>query len=166
MKLIGPERYKLRFDSKRFNVISPDGSNNFSGLATSRLPKLYVVCVEGKAVYVGITKQSMRSRLTYGFTAVGRGGYHGYAWRHRFNEAVLDVWCQETASKDGMLDIETIEAEVVFLARCAGQWPLCQTEIHFHHSEKVHRDIAAAVWRALTEKVSYSQPGSKGNQIR
>jgi hypothetical protein len=56
-------------------------------------------------------------------------------------------------SESGMLDIETVEAEVVFLARSAGQWPLCQTEIHFHRSEEVHRDIAAAVWRTVTGQV-------------
>jgi hypothetical protein len=43
------------------------------------------------------------------------------------------------------LDIETVEAEVVFLIRSAGQWPLHQTEIHFHLSTQVHRDIAATV---------------------
>jgi phospholipase/lecithinase/hemolysin len=43
------------------------------------------------------------------------------------------------------LDIETVEAEVVFLIRCAGQWPQYQTEIHFHPSTAVHRDIAASI---------------------
>jgi hypothetical protein len=149
MKLIGPESYKLSFDSKTFKVTNRDGANKFYGFATSKLPKLYLVSVNGKPVYVGITKQRMRNRLVYGFTAVGRGGYHGYAWRHRFTEATLDIWSQEGTPKNGMLDIETVEAEVVFLVRCAGQWPLCQTEIHFHPSRKVHRDIAATVWRSV-----------------
>ena len=160
MKLIGPERYKLSFDSKTFKVTSRERANKFYGLATSKLPKLYVVSVNGKPVYVGITKQRMRSRLVYGFAAVGRGGYYGYAWRHKFKEAVLDVWCQERTSKNGMLNIETVEAEVVFLARRAGQWPLCQTEIHFHPSRKVHRVIAAAVWRKATGKVALSVLGA------
>jgi hypothetical protein len=68
-----------------------------------------------------------------------------------FTEATLDVWSQEDALENGMLDIETVEAEVVFLARRVGQWPACQTEIHFHPSTCVHRDIAADVWRKVTE---------------
>jgi hypothetical protein len=57
----------------------------------------------------------------------------------------MDVWCHEDASSEGTLDIETVEAEVVFLIRGAGQWPLHQTEIHFHTSTQVHRDAAAKV---------------------
>jgi hypothetical protein len=150
MKLIGPERYKLSFDSKTFKVYSREGKNKFCGLANSKFPKLYVVSVDGEPIYVGITKQRMQTRLVYGFTAVGRGGYHGYAWRHKLKEADIDVWCQEEPSKNGMVDIETVEAEVVFLVRRAGQWPLCQTEIHFHPSDREHRDIAAAVWCTVT----------------
>jgi hypothetical protein len=149
MKLIGPERYNLSFDSKAFKVTCPNRTNGFSKQASSKLPKLYVVSVSGEVVYVGVTKQSMRSRLVLGFTANGRGGYHGYAWRHQFKEATLDIWCQDGPSDNGLLDIETIEAEVVFLARCGGQWPRCQTEIHFHPSDQMHRDIAASVWRTL-----------------
>jgi len=151
MRLVGPVRYRLSFDTKTFEVTCPKGTAKFSGQATSKLPKLYVVSVGGRPVYVGITKQSMRNRLRFGFTAVGKGGYHGYAWRNQFTEATLDVWFQEDALENGMLDIETVEAEVVFLARCAGQWPSCQTEIHFHPSTHVHRDIAADVWRKVTE---------------
>jgi len=151
MKLAGPVRYKLSFDAKTFTVKCPQGTAKFSGLATSKLPKLYVVSVDGRPVYVGITKQSIRSRLRFGFAAVGKGGYHGYAWRKQFTEATLDVWFQEDALENGMLDIETVEAEVVFLARCAGQWPACQTEIHFHPSTDMHREIAADVWRKVIE---------------
>ncbi len=44
-----------------------------------------------------------------------------------------------------MLDIETVEAEVVYRIRHAGQWPQYQTEIHFHESKRVHRDVAASI---------------------
>lgn len=44
-----------------------------------------------------------------------------------------------------MLDVETIEAEIVFMIREMGQWPLYQTEIHFHPSNSDHRDIAKAI---------------------
>ena len=44
----------------------------------------------------------------------------------------------------------TVEAEVVFLIRSAGQWPLHQTEIHFHPSTQIHRDAAASVMAHYT----------------
>jgi hypothetical protein len=47
--------------------------------------------------------------------------------------------------KNPCLDIETIEAEVVFLIRAAGQWPTHQTEIHFHESNEEHRAIAHSI---------------------
>jgi hypothetical protein len=75
-------------------------------------------------IYVGFTKRPMRDRLRSGWTAKGETGYYGYPWRHRLTEANLDVWCHEDAPDDkASADIETVEAEVVFLVRCAGQWP-------------------------------------------
>jgi|SRR5712671_4006272 len=151
MKFIGPERYKLSFDQKTYTVACSKGTPNFSRLMCSKVPKLYIVSVGGKPVYVGITKQAMRTRLRFGFTAVGRGGYHGYAWRKLYREATLDVWVQDDPTAKAMLDIETVEAEVVFLARCAGQWPECQTEIHFHPSLPAHRQAADKIWRVVNE---------------
>jgi hypothetical protein len=146
MKVVGPERYKLSFDAKNFTVSCSKGTAKFSGLATSKLPKLYIVTIDERPIYVGVTKQSMRTRLRFGWKAVGKGGYYGYSWRRRFTEAGLDVWSHEDAPVDNpLLDIETVEAEVVFLIRCAGQWPLWQTEIHFHASAQAHRDVAAAI---------------------
>ncbi|WP_208456081.1 hypothetical protein [Burkholderia ubonensis] len=43
------------------------------------------------------------------------------------------------------MDIETIEAEVVYLVRQAGQWPKFQTEIHFHPSSADHRQWASTI---------------------
>jgi hypothetical protein len=124
MKIAGPERYKLCFDTEKFVVTCSRGTPKFSGLATRKLPKLYVVSLEAKVIYVGITRQPMRTRFRGGFTASGKNGYHGYAWRHAFTQAVLDIWCHEDAPpQNSDRDIETIEAEVVFLARLAGQWP-------------------------------------------
>jgi hypothetical protein len=151
MKISGPERYKLLFDAERFAVVCSKGTSKFSGLATSRRPKLYIVSVNNQPIYVGITRQSMRTRFRLGFNATGENGYHGYAWRHRFKEATLDIWSHEDAPRENTdRDIETVEAEVVFLARLAGQWPEGQTEIHFHPSTEEHREIAAAIWRAVT----------------
>jgi hypothetical protein len=107
------------------------------------------VAVEACVVYVGITRQSMNSRLRYGFSAKGENGYHGYAWRHKRTQATLYVWA---AQEDGssLLDVETIEAEVVFLARhLTGTWPPCQTEIHFHQASDAHKAAAVAIWKAI-----------------
>jgi hypothetical protein len=154
MRIIGPERYALSFDPEEFTVSCSKGTAKFSGLATSRLPKLYIVSVDGQLIYVGITRQSMRTRFRMGFNAKGENGYHGYAWRHKFTEAALDIWCHDDApTEHPERDIETVEAEVVFLARLAGQWPAGQTEIHFHPSNEKHREIAAAIWRTVTASV-------------
>jgi hypothetical protein len=53
------------------------------------------------------------------------------AWRNQYREAT-DIAAHVDTTDGGMLDFETVEAEVVFLVRCSCQWPECQTEIHFH----------------------------------
>lgn len=151
MKLMGPERYELSFDSEKDNrcvVRCPKGTSRFSGLAAQKVAKLYVVSRENWPIYVGVTGQKMGTRLRLGFTANGETGYHGYAWRKLFKDAVLDVWSPVPST--GPLttrDAETIEAEIVFLVRQTGQWPLFQTEIHFHESNADHRRIAAEITR-------------------
>jgi hypothetical protein len=58
-------------------------------------------------------------------------------------EASLHVWYHENAAGDVLnLEAETVEAEVVYLVRAAGQWPEFQTEIHFHPSNEEHRTLA------------------------
>lgn len=142
----GPDRYKLTFDAESFAVLCAKGTAKFSGIATSKKPKLYIASVNEKPVYVGVTQQSIRNRLRFGWKAAGAGGYYGYAWRHRLTEVNLDIWCHDDPPTENPLrDIETVEAEVVFLIRCAGQWPEYQTEIHFHPSKAVHRKVAASI---------------------
>jgi hypothetical protein len=142
--LTGPNRYELTLTPSTYKV-----DRQFSGLATRKIPKLYVVVAEGRVVYVGITRQTMSSRLRYGFTATGNHGYHGYAWPHKHTQASLYVWAAHEDAGSSLLDVETIEAEVVLLVRQkTRQWPSCQTEIHFHPSSQVHRK-AAAVWKAI-----------------
>jgi hypothetical protein len=146
MNMLGPDRFALTFDSRKFIVRCPKNTDRFSGFATSNLPKLYIASVDDWPIYVGITKQSMRSRLRLGWNADGENGYHGYAWRHHHQQAALDIWCQtDPPAVKPTLDIETVEAEVVFLIRSAGQWPAFQTEIHFHQSSEVHRAAAARI---------------------
>lgn len=151
MRITGPERYKLTFDATAFKVTCAKGTPKFSGISTSNKPKLYIASVDEKPIYVGVTKQSIRNRLRFGWNAIGEGGYYGYAWRHRLTEAFLDIWCHDDAPDENPgLDIETVEAEVVFLIRCAGQWPMFQTEIHFHPSTQIHRDTAARILSRYT----------------
>jgi hypothetical protein len=152
MELTGPVRYRLSIlpssGGGSFHITDGNGKPSFTGLATSSLPKLYVVTASGEQapIYVGITRQSMRSRLRFGWTANGQSGYYGYRWRHRYEEVALDLWCDVSPPEDNpMLDVETVEAEVVFLIRQMGQWPLHQTEIHFHPSNSNHRETARAI---------------------
>jgi hypothetical protein len=141
MRVSVPERYKLTFSAEALTE-----PLRFSGIACSKKPKLYVVSVNEEPIYVGITKRRIQARLADGWSAKGNHGYYGYAWRHDFLEANLDVWCHEDApAENAVLDMETVEAEVVFLIRRAGQWPRYQTEIHFHPSEEVHRQVAASI---------------------
>jgi hypothetical protein len=150
MNLEGPDRYYLTFDASTGDactVRSHLTGGRFSGLAVLRVPKVYVVVRDHWPIYVGTTVQRMGTRLRYGFTARGEGGYHGYEWRKQFKDAVLDVWCPRAEEGECQpLDAETIEAELVFLIRQAGQWPLFQTEIHFHESSQAHRAVASRIF--------------------
>lgn len=151
MRITGPERYRLTFDATTFLVTCQEGTSRFSGIAASRKPKLYIASVDGRPIYVGVTRQPLRKRLRFGWSAAGESGYYGYAWRHALTEAALDVWCHESApAENPSLDIETVEAEVVFLIRSAGQWPMYQTEIHFHPSTEMHQEIAAKIMSHYT----------------
>ena len=49
-----------------FTVLCAKGTDKFSGLAMLKLPKLYVVSINEKPIYVGLTKQVIRSRLRFG----------------------------------------------------------------------------------------------------
>lgn len=138
MKITGPERYKLIFDANKCDT-------RFSGIANTKLPKLYVVVANGELLYVGVTKRTMRARLYSGWNANGKNGYHGYAWRRTHSQVDLYIWCHEDAPGGSTLDLETIEAEVAYLTRSAGQWPRGQTEIHFHPSGNEHRELAVRI---------------------
>jgi hypothetical protein len=130
-----------------FSIVCPKGTAKFSGRAASGdLPKIYIVSVDGCPIYVGVTRRAVRSRLRDGFTAQGAHGYYGYQWRHELTEANLDLWYHVNPRSEALLlDVETVEAEIVFLIRAAGQWPKYQTEIHFHPSTEVHRHVAASI---------------------
>ena len=53
-------------------------------------------------------------------------------------------WCMLHPSWQQVSPLSRVTTlKVVFLIRCRGQWPRYQTEIHFHQSSAVHRDLAA-----------------------
>jgi hypothetical protein len=142
----GPESFGLALDSAQFQVTQPHGGRTFLGRATSRMPKLYVVASGGQIVYVGVTRQPLRTRLRLGWAADGRTGYYGYQWRHKLTKVSVHVWYHENAGGDQLnLEAETVEAEVVYLVRAGGQWPEFQTEIHFHPSSEEHRMLASRI---------------------
>ncbi|MCH8920443.1 MAG: hypothetical protein IIA23_07025 [Chloroflexi bacterium] len=156
MQLEGPDSFRITIlptgDPKRFAIADATGAVKFSGKATSPSPKLYVVSANKRPIYVGITKQRMRQRLRLGWTATGESGYHGYQWRHHYNAVGLDIWYQVgRGAVDSMHDLETVEAEVVFLIRQHDQWPAFQTEIHFHESTPEHRALAEMIWSYYRE---------------
>ena len=147
LKIVGPERYDMSISPDGYIVRCGKGTNKFSGLATRLIPKLYVISVDEWPIYVGITSRRMSERLNFGWRAKGEHGYHGYRWRHSISDAKVDIWAQEEPARvmGEILGIEIIEAEVVFLIRQMGQWPMYQTEIHFHQSSDDHRKWAAAI---------------------
>ena len=69
VKLSGPDRYVLTITPTSFAVECAQGTPRFSGIATSRKPKLYIVSVDNSPTYVGITKQPLRNRLRFGWSA-------------------------------------------------------------------------------------------------
>lgn len=109
----------------------------------SGIQKLYVV-KDGKDIcYVGITSQSMSSRLRIGFIDDGHYGYHGYKWKDKLKQAELLVWTFPDLAKDA---VEAIEAELVYYIReKTGSWPKYQMEIHFHAASADERQTARLI---------------------
>ena len=146
MELTGPDSFKMTFDAERFDIRRPNGDDKVRGRAAKDGFKLYVFSIARDPIYVGVTKQALRTRLRLGWTADGESGYHGYAFRRSVKAADLNVWyLNGQAGSNAAIDAETIEAEVVFLLRSRGQWPRFQTEIHFHLSGESHRELAAKI---------------------
>lgn len=146
MKLSGPEIFPIKVSPERCQVTYPDRARTFNGRATSAVPKLYVVVTTDGIEYVGVTKQTLSSRIRLGWTATGDSGYQGYQWRHHLTDAKLLVWYHEDSVDRSNRDLETIEAEIAFLVRQSGQWPRGQTEIHFYPSSAEHREHARQIY--------------------
>lgn len=125
--------------------------NKFRAPVTTKgLPKIYIITKKKKIVYVGVTKQSLRSRLKQGENPRAGNGYHGYKWLNQKGEYNLCVYTFKRSNK--IIDIETIEAELVYKVRkMYGQWPEFQTEIHFHKSNKNHRYITDKIFEQISK---------------
>lgn len=151
MRLDGPDEYQVTIQDRTAKVTSMDGAAHFTAPATAKgKPKLYVASKSGRLLYVGVTTRSMSTRLHGGLTADGSHGYHGYSWGRENHRICLQIWYLNGHDAT-TADLETIEAETVFLYRQqSGQWPEAQTEIHFHPSNDRHRKCAKQIVDALT----------------
>jgi len=150
MKLNGPDEYQMTITDRSASVRAKDGTPHFVSPATAKKkPKLYVASKDGALLYVGVTTQPMSVRLRGGLTADGTHGYHGYSWGKKNQSIRLHIWYLD-GDNATPTDLETIEAETVFLYRQqSGQWPGAQTEIHFHQSGAQHRACAKQIIDAL-----------------
>lgn len=150
MKLRSPQAYSLQIrDDGSYQLFSDGVACRFSKPASAvKHPKLYTLAADGKLLYVGIASQSMSSRLSFGFRANGKGGYHGYKWKTLRHRLALGVWTADRVDKPVTLrDLETVEAEVAFFCRQrSGQWPAFQNEIHFFPSFDYHRQAAEDIY--------------------
>jgi hypothetical protein len=136
--------YKLNKSLSGFLPVEVNGEKieHFISPDTKPVPKLYVVKNNRDICYVGITSQSISSRLRIGFIDNGHYGYHGYKWKDKIDQADLLIW-----AFDKGINIEAIEAELVFFIReKTGKWPKYQMEIHFHHEvTEIERQIARSI---------------------
>jgi len=149
------QKYKIKIDNKWKLIIRDSLKNidNFQAPVTRRnLEKIYILLQRGRPIYIGITRQSIRSRLRYGIKCKiekPRGGYHGYKWAKINSNYELYIQIYPNKKRQW---VETVEAELVFLIRKKmKQWPASQTEIHFHCSNKTHRSEATRLFELCTK---------------
>ena len=158
MKLSSPQEYELELlDSETYKVKGKNGEEKFSAPASSKaIPKLYVVHDSEVIHYVGITRQSIATRLRYGLKAKGTHGYYGYKWKKHSEKLELSIWVLENMEPDeAYQELETIEAEIIFLCRLHfDQWPESQHEIHFHKSGELHRKCAQRIYEQIESNIN------------
>lgn len=146
-------RYKLQIADSAYRCTEVNGNQTTHFIAPdtkSKIQKLYVVKDAKDVCYVGITSQSMSSRLRTGFLDTGHFGYHGYKWKDKLKQAELLIW--SFPDKDQVF-VEGIEGELVYLVRNqTGKWPKYQMEIHFHQASKTQLQIAESILRECLEK--------------
>jgi len=151
-------------------AIKPVGATKFAGVSKDKY-KIYIVTNNNNdLLYIGITKTYLSSRFSLGFNStkiVGHNGYHGYKWVKDYNGKQLKLTIitftnMKTADKEedkvkvkleNKEIVETIEAELVFLARTHfGKWCECQNEIHFYNKGKEIVDFSAKLFNEIILK--------------
>jgi len=144
--------YKINISGGKYQCIEVNGElgNRFIPPdVADDMPKLYVVKHHCEVYYVGITRQDIRKRLNYGFSAKGAHGYYGYKWKE-LDEAELMVW---SFPNNPIEVVEAIEAELVYFIReKTGRWPKYQMEIHFHGASESQKKVAKLI---LQETLGY-----------
>lgn len=142
-------RYKISIADSSYHCIEVNDQQTTHFIAPdtkSGIQKLYIIKEGEEIYYVGITSQSMISRLRIGFIDNGHYGYHGYKWKDKLKKAELLVFTfPDIADNDDKArdHIEAVEAELVYYIReKTGSWPKYQMEIHFHESSEDERQIA------------------------
>jgi len=142
------QRYRIMLKNREIASIEMRGHKvkSFTQPDTkNKLPKLYVVKSGSEVIYVGLTSQSIKTRLRDGLQAQGEKGYYGYKWKD-LSEVDILIWC---FPQESMERIEAVEAELVyFLRQHTGKWPKYQMEIHFHHNiSKDEIKVAEAIFK-------------------
>lgn len=141
------QRYRMMLKNRKIASIEMSGHKveSFTQPDTkSKLPKLYVVKSGSEVIYVGLTTQSIQTRLRYGLKAQGETGYYGYKWKD-LSEVDILIWCFPQESRE---HIEAVEAELVYLFRQhLGKWPKYQMEIHFHNISEDEIKVAEAIFK-------------------
>lgn len=153
MEINSYNKYRLQIVDSKFRCIEANREHGRGFLypdISDNLPKLYVVKHDKDIYYVGITRQDIRKRLRYGFSAKGEHGYYGYKWKVRDSVDLL-IWCFPDSTTE---HVEAIEAELVYFIRGkTGKWPKYQMEIHFHGASEIERQIAEAILSRCLEEV-------------
>ena len=141
--------YKIKVqDNEIVSVLANEGPNHFVAPVTKSGKKIYLVGKNGLIHYVGITKQSMSSRIRYGVKPNHKNGYHGYKWLKENGDHSLIVWTFNDNE-----DVEAMEAEIVHFFRVEhDQWPKYQMEIHFHPTTDKQRSLAKTILKE-SEKI-------------
>jgi len=134
---------------KIFNLNSNKIQKTFTKPLTEKRYKLYVIKKNKKILYIGITRQSLRSRFRLGFSADDGNGYHGYKWKDTKKVNVL-VWIFDNYNEN---QLENIEAELVYLVRKnTNSWPYFQNEIHFNNNFAKGKKVAKEIFELISEK--------------
>jgi hypothetical protein len=141
----GPFKYRLEYRDRCLQSITDEKGHDikFVSPMTKVGFKLYIICHSGIVLYVGVTNRPIRERLRFGEHPDGTSGYHGYKWMEEPGFYDLFTWNVTCDGDDPRIQIETLEAEIVFTIRTqTGQWPSGQTEIHFHESNEKDRALS------------------------